>query len=125
MHRRVLVAEAEPGIAPLLGRFLHLNGYAVEVAHTFEAARARLAGSAEPYLVLLDLVSASPEALAFCRELRDAPSPLPVIAMTAEVEPDLRRHALGAGCTYVLEKPFDPDVLETLVHRAMASGLPA
>ncbi len=113
---RLLVVDDVPENVRLLQAVLEAQGYEVVTA-TDGAAALELAASAEPDLVLLDVMMPPPDGLAVCRRLRDRPDTavLPVIMLTAS-EGSEKRTAIEAGADDFIPKPFDRDELLTRIR---------
>ena len=113
---RLLVVDDVPENVRLLQAVLEAQGYEV-VAATDGAAALELAASAEPDLVLLDVMMPPPDGLAVCRRLREQPDTavLPVIMLTAS-EGSEKRTAIEAGADDFIPKPFDRDELLTRIR---------
>src|SRR5689334_3739694 len=80
---RVLLAEAEDGIAAPLVHTLEREGYAVERAATGRAAIDRTRADGPPDLVILDLGLPDMDGLDVCRSLREGGYEGGVLMVTA------------------------------------------
>jgi DNA-binding response OmpR family regulator len=100
-----------PENARLLEAVLAPRGYDVVVANDGHAAL-ELAESADPDLVLLDVVMPGLDGYAVCRQLREreGTAVLPVIMLTAS-ERSEKTKAIEAGADDFIAKPFDHDEL--------------
>lgn len=54
-------------------------------------------------------------------EQENARTPIPVVLQSADTRPDIREHALSAGATDFLAKPFSRDTLRTTITRYLQS----
>ncbi len=108
---RILVVDDVPENVRLLEAVLEPHDYEV-VSATDGHAALELAESAEPDLVLLDMMMPQLDGLAVCRQLRKQPETavLPVIMLTAS-EGSEKRTAIEAGADDFITKPFDHDEL--------------
>ena len=86
-------------------------GYHVVEAASGAAVLAAVA--AQPvHAIVLDLRLPDMDGLAVCRQLRaHGHRDLPIILVTADHTPDLKRRAGEAGVTAMLAKPFTPEEL--------------
>jgi two-component system OmpR family response regulator len=110
LHRpHVLVVDDDRGHRVLLARLLDQNGFRASLAGD-GAAALKLVGTAQPDLVLLDVMLPGEDGLAFMRRLR-AVSALPVIMLTALGQGAHRVAGLDSGADDYVAKPFDPDEL--------------
>jgi PAS domain S-box-containing protein len=101
---RILLVEDNEDTAEALATLLGVNGYAVEIAHSLEAARAAAAG-AQFDVLLSDLQLPDGSGLDLLRELA-ARTPVPAIAMSGfGTEQDVQR-SREAGFAKHLVKPI-------------------
>lgn len=117
---RVLVVDDDQRIAAAVRRALAYEGYDVSVAHNGSAALQDIA-TAEPHLVILDVMMPGMDGIEVCRRLRRAGNPVPVLMLTAKSEVPDRVEGLDAGADDYLVKPFAyPELLarvRTLLRR--------
>jgi len=100
----ILVVDDEPLITESLRYSLHREGFEVSVAHD-GAEALRLAASAKPDLIVLDVIMPKMDGMEVCRRLR-ATSAVPVIMLTARSEEIDRITGLEMGADDYLPKPF-------------------
>jgi DNA-binding response OmpR family regulator len=112
---RVLVVDDDPTITDVLARYLTRAGHEVLVASDGADALS-LSRSAEPDLVILDVMLPALDGLEVCRRLR-ATSTVPVIMLTALGEETDRLAGLEIGADDYVTKPFSP---REVVLRAQA-----
>ena len=111
--KRVLVVEDDPDIRAVVALSLsELGGLTVSVADSGPEALAAAASFA-PDVVLLDVMMPGMDGLATLRELRARPATagIPVVFLTARVQPHETSHYLELGSIGVIPKPFEPTVL--------------
>jgi adenylate cyclase len=108
---RILVVDDVAENVRLLDALLTSRGYEVISAND-GASALRLVESAEPDLVLLDVMMPPPDGYAVCRQLRqnDKTAMLPVMMLTAALDSE-KTKGLEAGADDFIAKPFDPDEL--------------
>ena len=84
--------------------------------------RFRLRSGDRPHLILLDLCLPDMEGGDVCAQLADAPETCgtPVIIISGLDRPDIIRHSRSVGGDFFLRKPYDPNVLLTLIERTLA-----
>jgi DNA-binding response OmpR family regulator len=112
---RVLVVDDDPTITDVLARYLTRAGHEVLIASDGADALS-LSHSAEPDLVILDVMLPMLDGLEVCRRLR-ATSTVPVIMLTALGEETDRLAGLEIGADDYVTKPFSP---REVVLRAQA-----
>ena len=113
---RILAVDDVPENVRLLEAVLAAHGYEV-VSATDGRAALELAVSAQPDLVLLDVLMPQPDGYAVCRRLREQEETavLPVIMLTAS-EGAEKTMAIEAGADDFIPKPFNRDELLTRIR---------
>ncbi len=113
--RTILVVEDDAAIRLFYEELLQDAGYHVLSAETGQHARA-LAAIQPVAGVLLDNRLPDTSGVDLCREFRATlGSRVLIMLLTADREAGLEARAFAAGATVFLPKPFDPDVLLTLL----------
>ena len=116
---KVLLVDDEEDIRKI-GR---LSLEAVGRFQTLVASSARegieLAAAELPDLILMDMMMPNMDGLAALAELRRRPElrHIPVVFMTAKVQPFEVAHYLAMGAAGVIQKPFDPMMLPDELRR--------
>jgi two-component system catabolic regulation response regulator CreB len=125
----LLIVEDEPGIAESLRFMLEREHFRVDQVASLEAARARLAGSPSPALVVLDLGLPDGNGLDLLRELRAGHAKTPVIVLTSRGDEVDRVVALELGADDYVTKPFSPREVvarvKAVLRRAGAAAVEA
>ncbi len=115
---RVLVIEDEPEVLDTLREMLIDLGWDVSTALDAEQGRAAVL-SARPDVVILDLVLPGRSGFDLLPDLqRDHPD-LPVIAITATIQPEIERLVRAKGAFGYLAKPIDLAALDALLTEAL------
>jgi two-component system chemotaxis response regulator CheY len=115
--KRILVVDDEPGVRRLLSDLLASEGYLVSEAADGVRGLVRLR-EACPDVVILDLMMPVMSGWAFAEECQriDGFREVPIIAISAMCDIHSSATTLhGLGVRAVLAKPFDVDVLLSLV----------
>ncbi|RNM17350.1 response regulator [Nocardioides pocheonensis] len=110
MTRRVLVVDDDDAIREVAQMALELvAGWKVELAASGEEAL-EISAADPPDAVLLDVMMPSMDGPAVFARLQADPRThgVPVVLLTAKVQPAERRRWDGLGVAGVLTKPFDP-----------------
>jgi adenylate cyclase len=115
-NARILVVDDVPENLRLLEAVLAPRGYEV-VSATDGRAALELVESANPDLVLLDVVMPQMDGYAVCRRLREREETavLPVIMITSSTGPE-KTQAIEAGADDFIQKPFNHHELLTRVR---------
>jgi two-component system response regulator ResD len=100
----VLVVDDEPIVRDVVVRYLRREGFDTLEAGDGDAARALIA-TANPELVVLDVMLPGTDGLSLCRWIR-AQGELPVIMLTARGEASDRIVGLELGADDYVAKPF-------------------
>jgi len=112
---RVLVVDDEAKIVELLSQYLKRAGYQVLAAFDGVQALAE-ARSAQPDLLILDVMLPGMDGLAVCRALRDEGNHVPIIMLSARAFEEDRVVALDLGADAYVTKPFSFRELVDRVH---------
>jgi two-component system alkaline phosphatase synthesis response regulator PhoP len=124
LPKRILVVDDEPGVRRLLGDLFASEGYLVNVASDGARGLERLRVFS-PDVVILDLMMPIKSGWAFAEECRQIEEfrDLPIIAMSAMFDlPQAAPSLYALGVRACLAKPFDVDVLLSLVTELLAQG---
>lgn len=120
----VLVVDDDAGIANLIQRYLHANGFRVRIAHSGAEMQAELAAS-HPDVVLLDLGLPDGDGLALLPRLR-ARWQGPVIVVSGRGEAAVERViGLELGADDYVAKPFDFRELLARIRSVLRRAAPA
>jgi len=106
---RILIVDDEPANVLLLQRILKGAGYSALFSATNGDEALAFCHSQAPDLLLLDLMMPECDGFGVLGEIAPlfVENYLPVLVLTADVSPDAKRRALGAGAKDFLTKPFD------------------
>jgi len=115
----ILVVDDEKTIADGLRLTFESEGYSVRTAGSVREALGAVAQS-DPHAAVVDLMLPDGDGLHLTRELKRRDPAIEVIVITAYGSVRKAMEATkGAGAFHVLEKPFDPDELLSLVDNAL------
>ena len=108
-QQTAIVVDDDAMIRAILRSTLTSIGLDVHVAcHGYEAVG--LAGRMRATLILLDLAMPGLDGVSACAQIRALPgyNAVPIIVLTAALNPIITEAAMEAGATKVLCKPFQP-----------------
>lgn len=107
----------------------HLDHEGFELTFAEDGAQAVSAAVARPFdVILMDIRMPRMDGLAATRAIRALSGPeraTPIIALTANADPDDARRYLAAGMATVVEKPIKAQRLLTALSEALALEPPA
>jgi two-component system, OmpR family, response regulator MprA len=112
----ILVIDDDEKITSMLRRGLAFEGYDVYTAQN-GAEGLSMMMSADPDLIILDVMMPKVDGFEVCRRLREGGSTVPVLMLTAKDEVENRVKGLDLGADDYLVKPF---ALEELLARVRA-----
>ena len=118
MQQKILIIEDEPDVVELVRYNLWEAGYVVEAALT-GVDGLRMARTAAPNLILLDLMLSEIDGLQVCKLLRhdSKTSSIPIIMVTAKASEMDRVSGLELGADDYVPKPFSPRDLSLRVKK--------
>ena len=116
----VLVVDDEPIVRDVIVRYLRRDGFATLEAGDGDRAR-ELIETADPTLVVLDVMLPGTDGLELCRWIRSR-SDLPVIMLTARGEEADRIVGLELGADDYVVKPFSAGELVARMRAIMRRG---
>ena len=114
---RILLVDDTPANLKVLREALEPEGYSILVATDGETAL-RVAGSASPDLILLDVQMPGIDGYETCRRLKqeEATQDIPVIFVTAQAETQAIVTGFQAGGVDYIPKPFQSEEVLVRVH---------
>ncbi|MGH2794595.1 MAG: response regulator transcription factor [Actinomycetota bacterium] len=120
MGLRVAVIEDDPDIAELLRQVLFGEGINVTVVRNGADAMNVLESAAFD-AAILDVMLPGKDGVTVMREIRHNPltETLPVVMLSAKVDPKTTWDGWQAGCDLYLTKPFNPDKLVQALRKVM------
>lgn len=121
IHRPILVVEDEPDTAELVKLILQEKGYQVVHAADGQDALNKIAMMPLPSLVLLDIQLPLVDGITILETIRATPEwqHVPVVLLTAVVDPLCIRQAASIKVQDYILKPFKRDALLRCVERVL------
>jgi DNA-binding response OmpR family regulator len=122
MGKRVLLIEDEPNIIEAISFILSRDGWTVHT-HADGVTAADRVRALPPDLVILDVMLPGRSGFDILHDLRshEASARLPVMMLTARVQPKDRALAMSLGATHYMTKPFsNAEILASV--RALVGG---
>ncbi len=119
-RKRILIVDDDEAQVFSLHYRLKKLGFETLTAYSGREAL-EIAADGRLDLVLLDLRLPDTDGFVVCQKLADSPTTcaIPIIILSAMESPDIVRRARSAGCEYYIRKPYDPNVLLTLIETAL------
>ncbi len=116
----VLIIDDDQDQAESLSLRLMDQGFETVTAHSGHVGLAA-ARRESPDLILLDVRLPDIDGFFVCQRLSDdvGACEIPVIMLSGMEAPDIIRRCRAAGCYYFVRKPYDPNVLLTLIEQAI------
>jgi FixJ family two-component response regulator len=115
----VLVVDDDPGVLKGLERLLRSHSYEPVLFSSAEAFKDH-ADFETAVCVILDIKLNDGSGIELGRHLKAAGVSVPVIYMTGNADPSIRKAALNSGCIAFLTKPFSVQELIKPLKRASA-----
>lgn len=110
MKRKILFVEDEPILGQLVKESLESYGY--EVRHITNGANGQAAfKSFGPHLCLLDIMLPGTDGYAIAQQVRGMDTAVPIIFLTAKVQPSDLVRGFSVGCNDYIRKPFNMEEL--------------
>ena len=109
----VVIADDNPVNALIARRALESAGFSVTVASTGRDALDAVS-TMSPDLILMDLRMPIMDGYTAMRALRADGCDVPIIAISAEINPEIERRAIDSGANGVAAKPLDAEALRRL-----------
>ena len=117
MSGKILIIEDDQDTSSLVKAYLQKDGFKVlSSADGFEGLR--VSKSAQPDLIVLDLMLPGIDGIEICRTIRQDSS-VPIIMLTARSDEDTRLKGLELGADDYIVKPFSPRELVARVHAVL------
>jgi FixJ family two-component response regulator len=113
----VLVVDDDPGMLKSVQRLLRLHAYEPIIFSSVEAFK-NYPDVEEAACVILDINLPDGSGIELRHGLNDAGIAVPVIYMTGNEDPAIRKAALNSGCIAFITKPFSAQELIEPLHRA-------
>ena len=119
--RTILVVEDDLDIRTLLDVELRAAGYETAFAHDGASALG-LIRATHPDLILLDIGLPAGDGFTVIERLQHFPQlqGIPVIVVTARIDPETRDRAFAVGAKAFVEKPFDAEALLATIDQVLS-----
>jgi CheY-like chemotaxis protein len=116
-HPLILVADDNEDNLLLLVHTLNIFGFS-HISTVKGQAVFNLAQNYQPDLILLDVIFPDVSGIEVIKRLKNDPQTksIPIIAVTALARQEDRNQLLQLGCQDYLDKPYDLDKLELMLH---------
>ncbi len=123
-RQSILIVDDDQAQVEALSHRLQKQGFSTFLAYEGRAG-VRKARECRPDLVLLDVHLPDVDGFIVCEQLVNAPETcdIPIIIVSGSDRTDIVRSSRAAGCEFFVRKPYDPNVLLTLIQHALQRGL--
>ncbi len=120
----ILVVDDDPSIAELIRTMLGRAGFDAMIAGNAKEAETGLRSQPMPHMMILDLMLPDISGLDFLKQVRAQSQydELPVLILSALVDPDEIRAGLAAGADRYVTKPYLANNLIPTVNDLMRMG---
>ena len=118
MHK-ILIVDDKPAIVDLIKINLELEGFETVSCHSGKEAL-KLAQSANPDLILLDIMMPDMDGFEVCKAIQDLN--IPIIMLTAKNDIKDKLYGLELGADDYITKPFSPRELVLRVKNTLRRG---
>lgn len=118
--KQILVIDDENDIQEVARLSLQLTENWIVMSANSGAAGALLALSEEPDAILLDVMMPDMDGPSTLRVLQQQGATIPVIFLTAKVQPADRQKFMQLGVRGIISKPFDPLTLGQQIREMLA-----
>ncbi len=122
MTRTILAVDDSPSIRQMVKMTLTSGGYEVVSAVDGNDGLAQ-ARKQRADMVLTDLNMPGMNGIALIREIRKLPNyvGVPIVFLTTESDPELKKEAKAAGATAWIVKPFQQDQLLSAIRKVLGA----
>ena len=121
MQHSIMIVEDEPLIRDLIKTYLEPVGCLMTEAGDLASARKAFSGAA-PAVVLLDLRLPDGNGLSLLPEIRQHWPGTRVVILTGDGSIETAEAAYKQDEVYLLNKPFDAEMLRTVLELSLAAG---
>ncbi len=124
MSDAILLVDDEPHLLLATSHRLRASGY--EVATARGGFEALAVAKRTPFdLVILDVGMPELDGLETFTRLRALPAyaDVPVVFLTAKIQPEIRGRAMDEGARFFLQKPIDSAILLEAIQEALAERM--
>ena len=121
-EKTIVVVDDEPHMVDMISTFLQIKGYQPRGAYSGEDGVV-MVQIERPDALLLDLMLPDIDGFQVCQKLRAIPdfAALPILIVSARVDPEARQQATAAGANGYLTKPVDFPTLMSELERLFAA----
>lgn len=116
----ILVIDEDAITLTAIAAVLDMSGYECHCARDWEAAM-KAARTLSLDLIVCDIDLDHDRGVALCADLREIESTrgIPFVLLSSDAAPKAGRSAHDAGAAFVLQKPYQPEMLIELVDNAL------
>lgn len=121
--KKILIIENEKELVLAMATMLKAKGYQVNAAYDGMFGIS-LAHKEKPELIITDIGLPAGGGFYVLENLKNsvATNDIPVLVMTAMPEKELEEKAVNMGAAGFIRKPFEPDLLLSMIHQLLDGG---
>jgi len=114
--KHILIVDDDARMRTLLGQFLQSHGFVTTEVHDTQEAREAL-DTFQFDLIILDIMLPNESGIEFAKKLRETPSTVAILMLSAMEDAKSRVLGLEAGADDYLGKPFEPQELTLRIKK--------
>ncbi|MFH2218366.1 MAG: sigma-54 dependent transcriptional regulator [Pseudomonadota bacterium] len=118
---KILIADDDPGLRDVMRRMLEKHGFAVVACNDGVEAK-KAVDEKHVDLIISDLKMPKMDGLQLLKAIREEGRDIPFILITGYGSIDSTMEAIKLGTVEYLTKPFDPEEIVVVIHKALNIG---
>ncbi len=121
----VFIVDDETDILECVGRFLSSKDRSLKAfSSPTEALSAIVSKETRPDLIVTDILMPEMDGFEFIAKIHEICPNIPIVIVTGYAYKDISMSAQDLGVVAIIEKPFEPALLQEVIDRALLSSPP-